>query len=88
MTETHTEHVSHVDWTSVSPPVAVVEALEETTGQASEELEPLYDYIDPDALESLVTSRRSGDGPAVRFRYDGHRVTVEGAGTIIIESLD
>lgn len=88
MTDTQIEHVSHVDWTAVSPPIAVVEALAETTGQASDELATLYEYVDPDALEALVTSRQSGDGPAITFQYDSHLVTVEGSGTITIESHD
>lgn len=87
MTEPQAEHVSHFDWTAVSPATAVVQALAETTGQASDELETLYEYVDPDALESLVTSRQSGDGTAITFRYDSHLVTVAGSGTVTIESL-
>lgn len=88
MTETEPKYVSHYDWSTVSPPIAVVEALEESTGQPTEELEPLYEYIDPDALESLIASRQSRDGSTVTFRYDSHWVTVEGSGTITIESID
>jgi hypothetical protein len=51
------------------------------------DLDPLYDVIDPDALNALV--RRPGDTPgpdsvSVRFAFNGCRVTVESTGEIEI----
>lgn len=88
MTDTPEEYVGHFDWTAVSPPIAVAEALAETTEQAVHELPALYEYVDPDALEALVASPNSGDSAAVTFRYKSHMVTVDGSGTITIALAD
>jgi hypothetical protein len=49
---------------------------------------PLYDVIDPEALDSLVTANREGDTPntlRIQFTYNGHVVTVDGSGEIDID---
>jgi len=51
------------------------------------ELPPLYDAIDPDALDALLASVRT-DGPeraSVRFEYAGHRITVSDDRTVTID---
>lgn len=67
----------------------VVAAVAEATGlQAGagggEVLDPLYDVVDPDALDALF--RRSDPGGrssgTVTFTYSGYEVTVEG-GTVV-----
>lgn len=88
MTDTYDEYVSQFDWTVVSPPIAVVEALAEKTGQAIDDLPALYEYVDPDALETLVGSQSNGEGSVVRFTYRSQQVTVEGSGTITVTSDD
>lgn len=88
MTDTYDEYVSHFDWTVVSPPIAVVEALAEKTGQAIDDLPALYEYVDPDALETLVGSQSNGEHSLVRFTYRSQQVTVEGSGTITVTSDD
>lgn len=59
--------------------VAVVTAIAERRGVSPTELPPLYDAIDPDAMDALFASTRSG-GPRcgrLEFTYDGHEITVE-----------
>lgn len=71
------------------PSLSVVEriaTLEETDPIA---LPPLYDAIDPEALDSLVASSTTGDSrpPAeIRFTYCGYDVLVERDGTIAISA--
>lgn len=86
MTDTYDEYVSHFDWTVVSPPIAVVEALAEKTGRKIDELPALYEYVDPDALETIVGSQSNGKGSLVRFTYGSQLVTVESSGTITVTS--
>lgn len=43
---------------------------------------PLFDVVDPDALESLF---RNTNG-TVRFQYHGYDVTVDHRGTVEVES--
>ncbi|WP_084186223.1 HalOD1 output domain-containing protein [Haladaptatus litoreus] len=49
-------------------------------------LEPLYDAINPDALDALVGSIEDGSGSdgSVTFDYSGHEVTVKSSGEILV----
>lgn len=61
----------------------VVDAVASNTGREPLELPPLYDAIDPDALEALVG--RMADGEIV-FSYAGCEVTVANDGVTTVES--
>lgn len=68
------------------PSEAVVMAVADQTGQDATEMTPLYDVIDPDALDALF----QGDKPGrVSFDYAGCKVTVTGHEefTVICERL-
>lgn len=60
----------------------VVRAVATYTDTDPLELPPLYDAIDPDALNALV-SELSGGG--LSFQYAGHSVTVESSSTIQVD---
>ncbi|WP_277542716.1 HalOD1 output domain-containing protein [Haloarcula laminariae] len=65
----------------------VVEAICREAGAAPAELDPLYDSIDPDALDALFATAPSGPdriGLRVSFRFAGYRVTVSGDGSVDI----
>lgn len=62
---------------------AVVRAIEEVTNTPVVESPPLYDAVDPDALDSLFRDRDT-DGE-VQFEHDGYRITATGAGEVRIE---
>ena len=73
---------------AVSPSEAVVEAVADQEGVDSTALESqLYDTIDPDALDTLLTSSRRGatsEERAVTFQYCGYRVVVDGAANVTL----
>jgi Halobacterial output domain 1 len=50
------------------------------------ELPPLYDFIDPDALDTVVRSTDSD--LELSFRFAGYRVTVEGDESIRVRQDD
>lgn len=56
--------------------VAVVQAVSAYTETPPDELEALYNVVDPEALNALVSESGSRRGRKVRFRYDGVDVTV------------
>ncbi|ADB59615.1 hypothetical protein Htur_0718 [Haloterrigena turkmenica DSM 5511] len=59
--------------------IAVVTAIAAKRGVEPTELPPLYESIDPDALDALFAPTRTG-GPRrgrLEFTYDGHAVVVE-----------
>lgn len=63
--------------------VRVVEAIADATDSDVFDLQPpLYDAIDPSALDQLVDD---GDAVSVRFEYQDHLVTVDGDGTVSID---
>lgn len=73
---------------SVSSAVVTAVATLRETDPA--ELPPLYEWIDPDVLDSLFApTRRSGSrGGRLEFTYDGHAITVDCTDGVAIEIDD
>lgn len=68
---------------------AVVRAVAAETGRDPLELRPLYEVVDPDALNSLVSSAESAAAPTVEFRYAGCTVSVTGSdGIEVVQTAD
>lgn len=63
---------------------AVVEAVAVAKGESPDEMDPLWNAIDPDALEAVVGSAEPG-GVRVDFAYNGCVVTVTADGDIVVE---
>lgn len=75
------------DWSDVLPSTAVVETVAIAADREPMALEPLYDTIDPDALDTLVRSggTNSANGMAsVTFALEGHEATVQPDGTVVV----
>lgn len=73
------------DWTDVEPSTAIIELIAEATDCDPIDLEPLYESVDPDALDRLV--RGNGVDPhdqrlSVSFSFDGHAVAVRSSGVV------
>lgn len=69
----------HVSPECRSTSVAVTEMVSTVTETAQTDLTPLFDAIDPDALDALCAPRvRNRTRPVVRFGYEGFDVTVHG----------
>ncbi|WP_254534059.1 HalOD1 output domain-containing protein [Natrinema gelatinilyticum] len=64
--------------------IRVIETVAEREGVAPTDLPPLYDVIDPEALDSIFTARR---GHLV-FPYYGYRITVSGDRRLEIDDSD
>jgi hypothetical protein len=65
----------------------VVSKVAVREGVSEEELPPLYDSIEPDALEELFhhTNTRTATDLLVQFSYVGYTVTIRKPGAISIE---
>ncbi|MEY7848913.1 HalOD1 output domain-containing protein [Natrarchaeobius sp. A-rgal3] len=57
------------------PSMAIVDLVARTEGVDPIELEPLYDTVDPDGLDSLCES--SAESLGIEFTYAGRTVLVE-----------
>ncbi|WP_081443508.1 HalOD1 output domain-containing protein [Haloterrigena turkmenica] len=67
--------------------VAVVEAIAAATDRSPLEVEPLYDTIDPEALNELfnnVGSQSRARG-RITFVHCGYEVTVEDTGDVTVD---
>lgn len=74
------------DWEDVRPSAAVVEMVAIAADREPFGLQPLFDAIDPDALDALVDrhdAERSTD-TSVSLRYAGHDVTVRSDGEVTV----
>jgi hypothetical protein len=95
-TETHTvdavEYQSETplrvqaDWSgSETLDSAITCAISRATGVSVTDLEPLYEYMDPDALHEFVASMRDRETEtSITFQYEGHDVTVREDGEILV----
>lgn len=64
-----------------TPSEALVIEIAEQTDEEPTALPPLYETIDPDALDALVQRTESAN---VTFEYAGHEVTVAGTQRISV----
>ncbi len=70
--------------TPASPSVTVVMGVAEREQTSPLEIEPLYETIDPDALNGLFPN----DGSVrITFEYIGYTITVHGNGHIEIRDI-
>jgi len=81
MTE-RTNHVVHDSEADSSGPTSarVIRCVSVVTGRDPLDLPPLYDVVDPDALDTLVS--RDGDACTLSFEFAGAHVRVSGTGDI------
>lgn len=79
------------DWSAVTPSTAVIETLAVALDRDPTKITPLYDSVDPDAVDTLVSQNRKASAagnPTVSFLHDGHEVTVDAAGTIVVREVE
>ena len=60
----------------------VIQAVATTTGTDPLELPPLYETVDPDALDALVEDMTTG---TISFTYTGRDILVHSDGTVTID---
>lgn len=68
---------------------AVVEAVADAEGVDATELRvPLFDVIDPDALDAFFRSARESESASlsrIAFTYYGYEISVAESGTVTVE---
>lgn len=63
---------------------AVAEAVAAATEESPDEMDPLWNAIDPDALEAVLHSAGPGN-VRVDFAYNGCVVTATAGGDVVVE---
>ncbi|WP_227380708.1 HalOD1 output domain-containing protein [Haladaptatus halobius] len=69
----------------------IVTAITDAADTSHRELPPLYEVIDPDALDRLFTPIYEGatrSNVRVRFAYAGYEVVVHSSGDVTVSPLD
>jgi hypothetical protein len=80
---------THYDQSTTTPSRAVIAVLAEVMGTDPTELSPLYDSVDPDALDTIVRVRDPHDGDAeVTFTHEGHTISVHSYGKVVVALPD
>ena len=87
---------SSVAGESISPPErseplsqAVVDAVARAEGVDPLELDaPLYEAVDPDALDALFQTEAAAVDGRIAFQYYGYEVTVTGDGLVALDAAD
>jgi len=86
--DAHSETVVYTRSDGDSPSHSVVEAVAEATHTDPTRLRPLYEVVDTDALDGLITGDserpRAPDGLSVSFRFEGCDVAVYGDGRTVV----
>lgn len=74
----------------VSASSAVIESVASVMRCDPLEIDPLYEYVDTDSLDSLVRSGRGKASPylSTSFRFEEADVTVRADGTIVVAPDD
>lgn len=78
--------VEHTVEEDESVNTAIVEAIAAVSDSPVTDVPPLYEVIDPDALESLFTTRQAGAFLAIRF--NGYLVYVRANGRVRLYQED
>ena len=84
-------HVWHDALDSGSLSTTVVTAVAKASGEDPTDLPPLYESIDPDALDKLLGGGlgRSGSHDGyLTFTYADHSVTVHADGEIVVHAIE
>ncbi len=68
----------------------VVEAVAEATGDDPLSMQPLYDVVDTEALDTVFepSGGRAGPSGRVSFRFNGCDVTVHADGRTVVSPVD
>lgn len=73
-------------WGEDSVLLAVVGAVADVTGQEQEAMEPLHSALDPEALETLLTSS-PGTDVHLTFSYEECLITATSDGEVTVQPL-
>ena len=77
------------DHQKTDPSTVVIATLAAAKDVEPIELEPLYDAVDPDALDAIVRIRKGTNGDIrVSFTHEGHAITVFSYGMVTVTPGD
>lgn len=72
------------DSSTIAPSFAVIDAMAQIRNTEPTGLDPLYDAVDPEALDALCTDRGRPTECEIAFTYLGHTIQVKCTGGIAV----
>ena len=69
------------------PSTRIAYRLAEESDKAIEELRPLAESVDPEALDAIFDGR-TAESAYVTFRHEGFTITVTGEGDVLVDPHD
>jgi len=82
------DQTTHTIRSDTEPTTAIVETVATATDRDPLTLPPLHEFVDTDALNTLLASAHGDEQLRVQFSYEGVTVTVSGDGSITVETRD
>ncbi|WP_227377190.1 HalOD1 output domain-containing protein [Haladaptatus halobius] len=73
------------EWSAIKPSTAVVETVAQAANCDHQELSPLYEWIDPEALDAIIApplARTTHTTTSISFTYTDYSVTVHSTGAV------
>ena len=86
MTNEHNgTYIAQYDWAEITPTTAVVSAVAAATDRSPSDIDALYNHIDPDALDTLLTPHHQHDSSVeLQFNFNGATVTIRRDGSLTV----
>lgn len=72
------------DFTNQTPSEVIIEAVAAAAGVDPLELPSLYNYVDPDAVDTLVSGRGGAAEPTLKFKMRTWDILIRGDGKICV----
>lgn len=86
---THRSTRNRYDYDETNPVVAVVETLAEALDRETTDQSTLFEHVDPDALDKLLTSSSDSEHvTTVSFTVGDRRVTAGSDGFVVVMGAD
>ena len=78
------------EWSSTLPSTAVVETVAVAINREPTATEPLYESVDPDALDALMQSdsvQTAAESVTISFVFADQEVTVHSTGEVVVRAV-
>jgi hypothetical protein len=74
------------EWATTPPLLAVVETIATAVGCETDDIDSVYESVDPDALDAIMRHSKGGPGEGIRvaFPYGDWTVSVHESGEVVV----
>lgn len=88
MNESFDEYVAAFHWDEIEPSMGVIEAVTAAADEEPDQIDALYHYVDPDALNAVIRKGNAAAATTITFEFDRFVVTVTSEGEVTVRPVD